>query len=87
MVEKLAKDCEVDYVMPKTLEAVAAIISQFLKNNNVYLFSEGEGDIYTRSEEEMVVGGFAPSGLVLNSHYYVGDGGGVAGLRKFFIRS
>lgn len=91
MVKKLSKDSDVDYVVPKTLEAVAAIISQFLRTNE-HLF--GQGDrlwTYTRCEEniggyQLVVGGFAPVGLYVLSNVDCGVSG-VAGLRKFFLGS
>lgn len=88
MLKELSKDCGADYVAPKTLEAVAAIIAQFLRTRE-FLFGRGEQLwTYTRCEEkignyQMVVGAFAPVGLNVCGRYYGCDIIGVAGLRKF----
>ena len=89
MVNKLTEDCGVDYVVPKTLEAVAVIIAQFLRGK-ARLFGDNPWT-YIRCKEklgnnQMVVGGFAPVGLCVSfsfSSHFVHDYIGVAGLRKF----
>jgi len=85
-VDELAEKSLISYEVPETLESAACILSQYF-GSNTRLFSDNPWT-YTRCKEEVkgrqiVVGGFAPSGLVVNISLYDTDCFGVAAMRKF----
>ena len=94
MVATLATQSHVAYEVPSILEAVACIFAQYFRSSLIgsngpptRLFSDNPRT-YTRCKEnvdsyQVVVGGFAPAGLLVSYRVYDFDDFGVAGLRKF----
>jgi hypothetical protein len=86
-VAELAEKARCDYVVPSALDAAACILAQYFKDSHTRLFSTDPWT-YTRCQEnvtgyQVVVGGFAPSGLSVNRFNSDDDNIGVAALRKF----
>jgi hypothetical protein len=92
-VAELAKKAAVEYEVPPALDAAACILAQYFDSCNGKLawgrrlFSDNPLT-YTRCQEkvgdyQVVVGGFAPSGLFVIFSRYDDDDIGVAALRKF----
>ena len=88
IIDKLAKTTGVPYQVPTTLEAATCILAEYSRSEN-RLFSDSPWT-YTRCQEnvqgyQVVVGGFAPAGLIVVSRHYDSDDDsiGVAALRKF----
>ena len=84
MVATLATQSHTAYEVPSVIEATACIFANFFRSST-RLFSN-DPSTYTRCKDnvegyQLVVGGFAPSGLAVDcSHYYDGnDDVGVAG--------
>lgn len=86
IVAELAETTGVSYQVPTTLEAATCILAEYSRSEN-RLFSDSPWT-YTRCQEnfqgyQMVVGGFAPAGLIVGIINYDIDDFGVAALRKF----
>jgi hypothetical protein len=84
IVAALAEKSLISYEVPETLEAAACILSQYA--SNIRLFSD-KPPTYTRCKEKLqgdqvVVGGFASSGLCI-VHIDDRDSIGIAALLKF----
>lgn len=85
LVENLNESIQLGYRVPKTVEAIACMVAEYLRSGK-RLFSDAPWT-YTRCQEnvqghQVAVGGFAPAGLhVIHPHAYGCIG--VAGLRKF----
>jgi hypothetical protein len=87
-VADLAKKAAVDYEVPTALDAATCILAQYFKDSHTRLFSDDPWT-GTRCQEnvdnfyQVVVGGFAPSGLGVSYDDCSDDGIlGVAALRK-----
>jgi hypothetical protein len=85
IIDELAKTTGVPYQVPITLEAATCILAEYSRSEN-RLFSDSPWT-FTRCQEnvqgyQMLVGGFAPDGLIVRSNYNY-DHIGVAALRKF----
>ena len=90
LLKEYAEKSQIAYEMPKTLEAITCIFAEYVQSGDkkTRLFSDKPWT-YTRCQEkvqsdDMVVGGFALSGLDVDDNYYDHDDYGVAALRKFF---
>jgi hypothetical protein len=86
-VADLAKKTLVNYEVPTPLDAAACMLVQYFKDSHTRLFSD-DPLTYTRCQErgcdyQVVVGGFASSGLGIFSADYDRVMIGVAALRKF----
>ena len=86
LISKLAEKSLISHEVPGTLEFVACVLSQYF-DLNIRLFTD-HPLIYTRCKEvvrgkRIVVGGFAPSGLVVTPDHYGKEFIGVAAQWKF----
>jgi hypothetical protein len=86
IVADLAEKSLISYEVPEILESATCILSQYF-GSNIRLFSDSPCT-YTRCQEnvqgyQVIVGGFAPAGLLLRHNCYDHDHIGVAALRKF----
>ena len=84
-VAELAATTGAPYQVPTALEAATCILAEYSRSKN-RLFNDSPWT-FTHCKEsvqgwQVVVGSFAPAGLVVNC-YYAGDDIGVAALRKF----
>ena len=94
MVATLARQSHAAYEVPSVLEAVACIFAQYFRSSLIgsnnpptRLFSDNPWT-YIRCKDnvdsyQLVVGGFAPSGLLVHNYSYDLAHVCVAGLRKF----
>ena len=85
MVANLNKSGQTDYRVPKTGEAIVCIMADYLRSKK-RLFSDDPWT-YTRCQEnvrgyQVIVGGFASSGLSVDDHICNCGSIGVAGLRE-----
>jgi hypothetical protein len=86
IVAGVAANNLISFEVPGVLESVACILSQFFLDSKTRLFGDNPWT-YTRCPEQargyqIVVGGFAPAGLLVD-YIYDYDCLGVAALRKF----
>jgi len=86
IVSDLAKKALITYEVPESLEAAVSILSKYV-SSRIRLFSANPWT-YTRCQDkvqgyQVVVGGFAPSGLDVGGNDYDNAHIGVAVLRKF----
>ena len=88
MVAALARTSGSSYEVPRVLDATACIFMNYLASpSRTRLFSDSPWT-YTRCQEQVqdyqvLVGGFAPAGLLVNFSVYDYDYFGVAALWKF----
>jgi len=85
-VDELAKTALVPYEVPTALEAATCILAEYSRSEK-RLFNDSPWT-YTLCQEnvqgyQVVVGGFAPAGLVVGKWLWQRGGIGVAALRKF----
>ncbi|HRD55492.1 MAG TPA: F-box protein [Parachlamydiaceae bacterium] len=86
IVADLAEKSLISYEVPKTLESITCILSQYF-GSKIRLFSDSSY-IYTRCQEnvegyQVAVGNFAPTGLYVYNFSFDSTNIGVAALRKF----
>ncbi len=86
MVAVLSQNANVNCEIPTALEAAVSILTHHVRSGE-RLFSR-DPVTYTRCLDmyedcQVVVGGFAPSGLLVSCRNYDSDDIGVAALRKF----
>ena len=87
LVAQYAQKANIPYQVPSVLDATTCIFMEHV-HSGIRLYSDDPWT-YTRCQEkfnknwQLVVGGFAPAGLCLNSHGYDLTSVGVAALRKF----
>ena len=88
LIKKLNKDGKTDYRLPHAGEAIVSIYAKYLKSGTKKRLFSNKPWTCTRCQEnirgsQVVVGGFALSGLFVRKNFYVSGNFGVAGLRKF----
>lgn len=86
IVADLAEKSLISYEVPKTLKAVACILSQYF-GSNIRLFSDSPRTYIHCQEKvkgyQVVVGGFSPAGLYVSDDYGGDDNLCIAALREF----
>ena len=87
--EQVKEDGKGNYQVPGVLEAVVCAISEYARSGGATRLLSDKPWTYTRCQDEkrgyqVVVGGFAPAGLLVDNYCYDGGHIGVVALRKFF---